>query len=186
MRRLRSTLAWSGQLLAWLVILGIAAMVAAAVLVPRLGGGTPYAIVSGSMRPALPPGAMVVVRPVEPDAIRVGDVITYQLRSGEPQVVTHRVVTVGVNGAGERIFRTQGDANRIADAAWVRPAQVKGTQWYDVPHLGRVTQLLDGAERQLVLTVVVAFLLVYAVLMFGSALRERRLQRDDQVQAAAA
>jgi signal peptidase len=186
MRRLRCTLAWSGQLVAWLVILGIAAVVAAAVLVPRLGGGTPYTILTGSMRPALPPGAMVVVRPVAPDEIRVGDVITYQLRSGEPEVVTHRVVTVGVNGEGERIFRTQGDANDIADAAWVRPAQVKGTQWYDVPHLGRVTQVLDGAERQLVLTVVVAFLLVHAVLMFGSALRDRRLQQGDQAEEAAA
>lgn len=185
MRRLRSTLAWSGQLLAWLVILGIAAVITAAVLVPRLGGGTPYTILSGSMRPALPPGAMVVVRPVEPDEVRVGDVITYQLRSGEPEVVTHRVVTVGVNGEGERVFRTQGDANEIADAAWVRPAQVMGVQWYDVPHLGRVTQVLDGAERQLALTVVVAFLLVYAVAMFGSDLRDRRLQRADRAGVAA-
>lgn len=186
MRRLRSTLARSGQLLAWLVILGIAAVLTAAVLVPRLGGGTPYSILTGSMRPALPPGAMVVVRPVQPGEIRVGDVITYQLRSGEPEVVTHRVVTVGVNGEGERLFRTQGDANEIADAAWVRPAQVKGVQWYDVPHLGRVTQVLDGAERQVVLTAVVAFLLAYAVLMFGSDLRERRLRRSRRVEVAAA
>jgi signal peptidase len=174
MRRLRSTVACCGHLLAWLVILGTAVVVTAAVLVPRLGGATPYAILTGSMRPSMPPGTMVVVRPVDADEVRVGDVITYQLRSGEPDVVTHRVVTVGVDGAGHRVFRTRGDANEVADQAWVRPVQVKGRRWYAVPYLGRFTHLLGGAERQLVLVATVGTLLLYAAYMFGSDLRDRR------------
>lgn len=177
MRRLGRVFAWCCHLLSWVVVLAVAAVVTVAVLLPRVGGATPYTVLTGSMRPSMPPGTMVVVRPKPIDDIRVGDVMTYQLRSGEPAVVTHRVIAVGIDGAGHRIFRTQGDANDIPDAAWVRPVQVKGIRWYAVQHLGRVSNLLDGAQRQLVLTVVVSILLAYAASMFASDLRDRRRRR---------
>jgi signal peptidase len=184
MRRLGRVFARVGHLLAWVVILAASGLVTVAVIVPRVGGATPYAVLTGSMRPAMPPGTMVVVRPKPADQVRVGDVVTYQLRSGEPDVVTHRVVAVGLDGAGHRIFRTQGDANDIPDAAWVRPVQIKGVRWYAVPRLGRVTNLLDGSERQAVLVVVVGTLLAYAACMFGIDLRDRRRRRPAHELAA--
>jgi signal peptidase I len=174
MRRLGAGFRWCGQLLAWLVILGIAALVTVTVLVPRIGGATPYTILTGSMRPTMPPGTMVVIRPVDPDRVRVGDVVTYQLRSGEPEVVTHRVVSVGLDGTGHRVFRTRGDANDAADPGWVKPVQLKGVRWYAVPYAGRFTNLLDGDQRQGVLVAVVGTLLLYAAYMFGSDVRDRR------------
>jgi len=79
----------------WVVLLGATALVTLAVLVPRVAGATPYTVLTGSMSPAYPPGTLVVVRPVDLADVRVGDVVTYQLRSGEPAVATHRVVGVG-------------------------------------------------------------------------------------------
>jgi signal peptidase len=178
MGRLGRVATWFGHLLSWVVVLGVAAVVSIAVLVPRIGGATPYTVLTGSMRPTMPPGTMVVVRPTPAGHIRVGDVVTYQLHSGEPEVVTHRVVAVGIDGAGHRTFRTQGDANDVPDAAWVRAVQVKGVLWYDVPHLGRVSNLLNGAERQVVLAIVVSALLAYAAFMFGSDYRDRRRRRS--------
>jgi signal peptidase len=177
MRRTGRVFAWCGHLLAWVVILGVATVVTATVVVPRIGGATPYTVLTGSMRPTMPPGTMVVARPRPADQVRVGDVVTYQLRSGEPEVVTHRVVAVGLDGGGHRIFRTQGDANDVPDADWVRPVQIKGVRWYAVPRLGRVTNLLNGSERQAALTLVVSGLLAYALFMFGSDWRERRRGR---------
>jgi len=183
MKRLGRVFAWISHLLAWVVILGATAVVTVAVIVPRLGGATPYAVLTGSMRPAMPPGTMVVVRPKPADEVRVGDVVTYQVRSGEPGVVTHRVVAVGVDGAGHRIFRTQGDANDAPDASWVKSVQIKGVRWYAVPRLGRLTNVLNGSERQAVLMVVVTALLAYAAFMFGSDLRDRRRRRPARVPA---
>ena len=59
--------------------------------------------------------------PVDPDELGVGAVITYQMESGRPQVVTHRVVAVVNAIDGERRFLTQGDANEEADPepAWL-------------------------------------------------------------------
>ncbi len=168
-----SLFGWFGQVVAWLVILSVAAMVTAGVLIPRLGGATPYTILTGSMRPDMPPGTLAVVKPTSAEDIRAGDVITYQLESGKPAVVTHRVVSVGFNGKSERVFRTQGDANNVADAKPVMGVQVKGKLWYSVPYLGHVNNAITGKERSLTMIIVVSGLLLYASYMFTTALRDR-------------
>ena len=85
---------------------------AAAVVVPRLAGATPFTVLTSSMRPHYPPGTLVVVRPVDTDLLRVGDVVTYQLHSGERDVVTHRIVAVGASlqHPDERVFTTTFEA----------------------------------------------------------------------------
>ena len=74
----------------------------------------------------MPPGTLVVVRPTQIADIAAGDVLTYQIKSGDPTVVTHRVVQQGVDMTGQPRWRTQGDANDVADQNWVLPVQVKG------------------------------------------------------------
>jgi len=170
----RHVVTWTVQVAAWLVILGVAAVLAASVLVPRIGGATPYTVLTGSMEPTYPPGSLVVVRPVEPESIHPGDAITYQLESGKPAVVTHRVVSQGVDGAGEIVFGTQGDANEDPDPRLVRPVQIKGEVWYSMPYLGHVSNLLNGRERQLGVYAVAAGLAGYALLSFAGAIRDRR------------
>lgn len=158
----------------WLVILVAAAAVSLAVLVPRLGGATPYTVLTGSMRPGLPPGTLVVVRPVDPAELATGDVITYQLRSGDPEVVTHRIVAQGLDSDGDVLFRTQGDANDVPDEKWVRPVQIQGKLWYSVPYLGYASDLLTGHQRQTGIYLVAAGCFGYALLMFAEAGRDRR------------
>ena len=64
-----------GRALAWCVIVLAAAAVTLGVLAPRLAGGTPYGIASGSMRPHYPPGTLVVVTPVDVDRLAVGEAV---------------------------------------------------------------------------------------------------------------
>lgn len=169
------------QALAWVVIISTAAVVTVAVLMPRVAGATPFVILTDSMRPEMPPGTLVVVKPVKADQVRIGDVVTYQLESGKPAVVTHRVVAQGFDGKGRRTFQTKGDANNTADQQWVRPVQLRGVHWYHVPYLGYVTNLLTGRERDIVLVVVCSALFLYAGAMWASALRD--LVRRKQVPA---
>lgn len=169
-----------GATVAWSVILVSVLALGAAVLVPRLVGATPYAVMTGSMRPERPPGTLVVVRPVPISEIRVGDVITYQLHSGEPEVVTHRVVTVGTRPGVGTVLQTQGDANADPDPDWVREAQVRGRVIYSVPLLGRLHVLLSGRQHQAGVLGVAAVLGGYAGVMFAGGLRDRTRRRDDQ------
>lgn len=174
---LRTVLAWFGRIALWTVIIGCAAVLAVAVVIPRVAGATPYTILTGSMRPTLPPGTLVVVRPVPMTRIGVGSVITYQLRSGQPAVVTHRVVEQGISAQQEILFRTRGDANDTVDQGWVRPVQIKGTLWYAVPYLGYPAQLLNRRQHQYLSHLAAAALVIYAGCMFGSALQDRRRAR---------
>jgi signal peptidase len=172
---------WIRHVLAWIVILAIGAALVTAVLIPRIGGATPYTIATGSMRPGMPPGTLVVVKPVATNKIAVGDVVTYQLNSGESTVVTHRVVSIATNGKGERTFRTQGDANPVADPNYVRPVQIKGERWYHVRYLGYANTFVNGKERQITMIVVVSGLLLFAGYMFASDLRTRFSRRSHRV-----
>lgn len=167
-------LSWVWRTVVWIVLAVIVLVLAAAVVVPRLGGATPFTVLTGSMRPEYPPGTLVVVKPVAAADIKVGDVITYQLRSGRRSVVTHRVVAAGAStdGTGELSFRTQGDANAVQDEAAVQPVQVRGRLWYSVPYLGRVNQLLTSGQRQIAVAVVAGSLLGYAALMIASSVRD--------------
>lgn len=165
---------WLTQVVAWFVLSAVLLVLAVSVLVPRIAGATPYTILTSSMEPHMPPGTLVVVRPVNVKEIGVGTVITYQLESGKPVVVTHRVVGQGVDRHGQPVFRTQGDANSAPDAKPVRPEQIRGERWYSVPYLGRVTNVITSSQRQLALTVVVIGLLTYAATMFVGATNGRQ------------
>lgn len=147
-------------------------LVLALVVVPRASGAAPLAVLSGSMRPTIPPGALVVVRPVDVDDLGIGDVITYQPRSGDPTLVTHRIVGVSRSAAGTT-FTTQGDANASADPEPVRPIQVRGTVWYVVPVVGRLTSRLDLDQRGVVTRVAAGALIAWAAWLVGGYALDR-------------
>ena len=172
--RPRRVLQWLALLLSGTFMLGVAVLLVAGVVVPRFAGATPYVILTSSMRPTLPAGTIVVTRPVDPGDIGVGDVITYQLRSGEPEVVTHRVVRVAFTTGGDYLFTTQGDSNSLPDAKPVRAVQVRGESWYGIPWLGRLTSLLGQDQRQVLTWLLGGALFAYAGLAHVGALRDRR------------
>jgi len=171
---------WVGRVVAWLVILGVAAILVIAVGIPRITGATPYTVLTGSMRPHYPPGTLVVVKPVDVQDLRIGDVITYQLESGEPAVVTHRIVGTSVSLKGGSTFITRGDANGVVDAEPVMAVQVRGKVWYSVPYLGYVNNVLTGRQRQTAVYIVAGVLLVYAGYMFTGSVRDRRSGRHEE------
>jgi signal peptidase len=170
----RGIAGWCGQVLAWLVIAVTLGVLAVCVLVPRAGGGTPYTVLTSSMEPDFPPGTLVVVRPVAPEEVDIGDVITFQLVSGEPAVATHRVVAIAAAPNGSPEFVTQGDANPHPDEKVVVPAQLRGRLWYTVPELGRANLLVDDVQRHALTIVVAGGLLAYAAFMLAGSLRDRR------------
>ena len=167
----------------WMLVVTAVAAALLAVVLPRLAGATPYAVLTGSMRPAMPPGTLVVVRPVDPGDIRTGSVITFMPTENDPAVVTHRVVGVGFDATGKPTFRTKGDANDAPDPAPVHGYQVVGERWYFVPYLGYLTDLFTGRQRTVGIVVVTGGLLLYALLMYAGAVRDR-LRRPREVAGA--
>jgi signal peptidase I len=63
------------------------------------------------MLPTIRPGDVLVVGPVAPEALAVGDVIVWL---ADERLIAHRVVRL-YEGAGERLFQTHGDARPRPD-----------------------------------------------------------------------
>ncbi|MCS5508425.1 signal peptidase I [Curtobacterium flaccumfaciens pv. flaccumfaciens] len=159
------------------LLLLVAALAVVLIVVPKATGSMPLTVLTQSMEPTLPPGTLLVVRPTPIDDIRVGDVVTYQIVSGQPAVVSHRVVSVSSSSNGERTFVLKGDNNAEADPAPVTAVQIRGVVWYSVPEIGNVNQVVNGSRSWLIPTVAGVLLTYGAVMMsagFVSAARRRR------------
>ena len=168
---MRRFLRYAGRAVAAAVVIVGCCALLAAVVVPRIAGATPYTVLTGSMRPTMPPGSIVVVRPNQP--IALGDAITFQLKSGEPEVVTHRVDEIGFKTDGTPMYRTRGDANNADDRAEVFPVQIRGVVWYHIPYLGYVSEAMTGQQRHYIVVGIAALLVGYAGWQVAQQVRER-------------
>jgi len=130
------------------------------------------------MAPGLPPGTLIVVQPVDVDDLAVGDVITYQIRSGDPAVVTHRIIAINASTTGARTFETKGDNNSDADPDPVGAIQVQGKVWYSVPLVGFANNAVNGENRAWIVPGIAVLLIAYAGYMIASgaasAVRKKR------------
>ncbi len=122
---------------ALVIVLMIAAVLT--YLAPHLGWRVD-AVASGSMEPCLKVGSLVVTRPVNPEAIIVGDIITFKPPPIGATTITHRVVSIGE--ASPLYFITKGDANGRHDPFSVPARNVVGKICFHVPYMGYVTEFL--------------------------------------------
>ena len=144
------------------LVVAVAALAVAFTVVPGVQGGKSLTVLTGSMSPRLEPGDLIAVVPTEAADLRVGDIITFQPKSGDPLVITHRIVRVQ-DEDGERVFTTRGDANSAADAPIIAD-QIKGRMIYSIPMLGYLTHALSAWAPLLVPCAAVA-LIVYGLIV---------------------
>ena len=74
-----------------------------------------------SMAPTIGANTKIVIQPVDPEEINVGDIIAFIKNNIH---VTHRVIAKGYDDQG-LYFITKGDANRYSDGK-IRPSQIEG------------------------------------------------------------
>lgn len=154
----------SGAML--VIVLALGALV---IVVPAVSGGTALTVLTQSMEPQLPPGTLIIIHPTPIDQIKIGDVLTYQIKSGESAVVSHRVISRSVDTKGRTTFITKGDNNDLPDAGPVQKVQIKGTLWYSIPWLGYVNNLVGGQGRSLLIPLVAVALFIYAGYLLASS-----------------
>ncbi|WP_258067080.1 signal peptidase I [Arthrobacter sp. GMC3] len=163
-----------GRAVSYLLLLVAAFGALVMVVVPLATGSQTYTVLTNSMAPKYAPGSFLVVRPTPFDNLRVGDVVTYQIESGKPAVISHRIIAVGVNQEGERTLTTKGDNNSLADAAPVKEVQVKGKLLYAIPYVGFAAHAA-GQERGALLPIIaVGFLGFGALTMVTGTLEKKR------------
>lgn len=106
--------------LVWMVAVACFGLLGFIGVGPHTGLYTTMTVLSGSMQPGIPVGAVVIGRPQPARDLRVGQVITYPIPVDDHRVVTHRVVRI-LSGGEHPVFQTKGDANDAPDP-WVATA----------------------------------------------------------------
>ena len=144
------------------------------IVVPVATGSQTYTILTKSMAQKYPPGTFMVMKPVPFDELKYGDVITFQLYSGRPDVETHRIVGFGSTQQGEKTLITKGDNNGANDANPVRAIQVKGKLFYAVPYVGFVANFLGNSDRGMWTVIAAVALIGYGAITVYKSLRKTR------------
>jgi signal peptidase len=138
-----------------------------------------FRVITGSMEPTIPVGAILISEKTDIHAIEDDDIVCYRTEAEEIKgsIVTHRVVQIGYDSNGEYALVTQGDANLSADPYLVHADNLVGRViWFSGKEnaLTEFLGLLSGKTGFLGI-VVFPILLIAGLVMQGCV---RRLYRD--------
>lgn len=119
-------------------------MILSIALIVAFGSGyftySPLVIASDSMYPKISRGDLVIIKEIDPDDIKVGDIVRYRLES---YYVVHRVKEIQETEDGKRQFIFKGDNNNSIDLYPVYDNQINGKIKIIIPYAGYPTLLLD-------------------------------------------
>lgn len=130
-------------------------------------GWKALAIPTGSMRPAIPPGSLVLVHRVPTSTLKVGDVITYINPFNPKTTLSHRIIKEYMLDGKVPAFITKGDANKIPDVP-ITIGSVKGKVVWHLPDVGY--WLMDAKNPWILLPIVYT---VAVLIMIEEVLRLR-------------
>ena len=130
---------------------------------PSFLGIKTYVIISGSMKPELEIGDIVIVK--DSDDLKVGDIISF--REGQT-VITHRINRVLLENE-EIYYKTKGDNNNTEDSGRVKQNYVEGKVVKVFPKVGKVAMFLQGKT-----TIIIILILLYIYILYSGAIRKRK------------
>ena len=137
-----------------------------------LAGDTRYEpVFSGSMEPAIPVGGIVVIKPVDPETLKIGDIICFQL--SEPTSITHRIINITDEG-----FITKGDANEDPDQWIVKKENVIGKAILTIPFIGYIGYFVRTPTGFILLILLPASAII--IMEIRNIVKELRKQKQEQ------
>ncbi len=146
----------------------------------------PLIVLSGSMKPIMLPGDLIVVKSVDQNELKVGDVVAFQPPGSKPNtLVTHRIVSL-VEGK-ERLFQTKGDANNAKDDFKVPASNAVGKMIFVVPFVGYLTEISRDKNILFFIIILPVCLLIIDeirnLIKYSNPSRARKIEREQKKSA---
>jgi signal peptidase I len=170
-RRARPAPARRASRVATTVLMAVMLAVAGLTVVGRVAGVRTLVEHSGSMEPAIAPGALILSRAVRADTVAVGEIISFRDADRGGALITHRVTEVRRIG-DTMVFSTQGDANTGGERWTSPPGAELGRTVAVLPFAGLVVATL---ARPLVAACLAAMIAVLLALIVAGRWSRRRL-----------
>jgi signal peptidase I len=152
-------------------ILVLAIFVAAGFAASALARGTwmVNSVLSGSMRPGLAVGGIVISERIPVSDLAVRDVIVFEEPGKSSVLIVHRIVQMTAGKSGQFLIHTQGDANTARDA-WA--LSIHGSYAYKVrwsiPLIGYIIVDYQNNRAYVLLAVGVLLIAIAAITVLRS------------------
>jgi signal peptidase len=135
-------------------------------------------VFNNSMEPALRYGSLLTIKPVNPEDIKIGDVIVFNVPLAMrkyynyPAIVSRRVIEIKT--VPSLSFRTKGD-NASVDPFAIGPADVRGIAGAQIPYLAFPLLFFQSPPGLILVIFVLALLAVLLYFHEGTAMIFRRI-----------
>lgn len=107
--------------------------------VPSFFGWKPFIVLSGSMETQISAGDIVVVKEIDTQNLKKGDIIAFK---EDDVVITHRIDEVEEKD-GQVQYITKGDNNKTQDIGSVLPNQIEGVFKFKISRLGNLAMFVQ-------------------------------------------
>lgn len=152
-------------------------------------GFRPAVVISPSMKPAIQPGSLILVKSIDAEDIKVGDVIMFwpsddAESNTDTLSTTHRVIEIKTDEAGSLVFITHGDANSEGSNETVPADRVIGKIYVSIPWIGVMFLFIKNNLFIVIFGAIAIMCLWYLISMYIKSNKEKKLalekQADDQ------
>ena len=172
----------------WLLLIGITLLIYVADIKLRemKGDYTPpkynaYVVLTGSMLPKIQVYDVVVTKKVEPDELKVDDIITFASSDTrfEGTIITHRIINIYPDeSTGTYTFQTKGDNNNVADSALVQSDNIYGKVILKIPKLGYLQHFLAGQGGWIIVILIPCLVVMsYDIVRLIKSVRGKKYNR---------
>lgn len=110
-------------------------VILASPLLPTKNFASFYAVVSGSMEPTIPTGAIALVTAADTKDLSSGQIIAFESPNNPQTTIMHRINSVQKSD-NSVMYLTKGDNNEAIDSWFISPAQIKGIYQFNIPLVG--------------------------------------------------
>lgn len=135
---------------------------------PSFFGIKTYVIISGSMKPELKIGDVVVAKNTREEDLKVGDIICF--RQGEA-VITHRISEI-IKTDDTTEYRTKGDNNNAEDSGTITSKLIEGKVIKKIPNVGNLSLAVQNK-----VVIIFMILIFYIYLVHTNSVKRRKNER---------
>lgn len=145
--------------------------------VPDFAGYSPLIVLSDSMVPTIYDGDLIIVKKVDPQEVKVDDVISFK---EDQAVITHRIIAMETTMLGKLQFTTKGDANNTEDIKKVSEEDLVGEYILRVPGVGTVAMFLQTPAGMIIFVAIpLAIFIIYDILSRRSRSKKEKQLTDE-------
>ncbi len=142
-----------------------------------------YTIVSSSMVPSINVYDVILIKNVDPNDLKVGDIITFKSTNKffGSTPITHRIVEILNTNDGVE-YKVKGDANAIEDEDNVLAKNILGKVIIKIPNLGKIQFFLTSKKGWIAIVLIPAlFIIVYDIYKIINLIRLKKQLEEYQI-----